>query len=50
VTSTGNTLSLSLAVTFSPGFLGNQIVYAAARDRLEGNNTGWQPLGTTTVQ
>jgi len=45
-----NTLSLSLTLSFSPAFSGNRILYAAGRDHLDGNNTGWQPMGTTTIR
>jgi len=46
----GNDLTLSLNIAFSPGFGGNQIFYLAARDGNQGNNTGWQTMGTWTVQ
>jgi hypothetical protein len=44
----GNTLTLTLPVTFSPGFAGNRIVFAAARNN-SGGNSGWQAVGTSTV-
>ena len=46
----GNSLSLMLNVVFKGSFVGNRIVYAAARDSLGGNNTDWQPVGTWIVQ
>jgi len=44
----GDALALTIALTFSASFAGNQAVYLAARDR-EGGNSGWQPLGTWNV-
>jgi hypothetical protein len=46
----GNDLTLSLNIAFSPGVGGKQVFYLAARDGDEGNNTGWQPIGTWTVR
>jgi hypothetical protein len=37
-------------MSFTPSFTGNQIVYLAARDSLDANSSGWQALGTWTVQ
>jgi hypothetical protein len=50
VAATGNSLALSLSISFSAAFGGGRVFYLAARDAREGNNTGWQPLGTWTVQ
>jgi hypothetical protein len=47
VSASGNTLTLTLAVTFSSGFSGNKIVYMAARSSSQ--NSGWQPMGTWNV-
>jgi hypothetical protein len=47
VSASGNTLTLTLAVTFSSGFGGNKIVYMAARSSSQ--NSGWQPMGTWNV-
>jgi hypothetical protein len=44
----GNTLTLNLAITFSPSFAGNQIFYVAARNNGAGNS-GWQAVGSVTV-
>jgi hypothetical protein len=44
----GNTLTLTLAVTFTQSFAGNQIAYAAARNN-SGQNSGWQAVGTADV-
>jgi len=44
----GNTLIVSLDLTFAAAFSGNKIVYLAARDSMA-NNTGWQPMGTWKV-
>ena len=46
----GNTLTLTLNITFKAAFMGNRILYAAGRDNSGGNNTDWQALGTWTVQ
>ena len=46
----GMTLTLTLDVLFKEGFAGNPAVYSAARDFAGGNNTGWQTLGTWSVQ
>jgi hypothetical protein len=46
--SSGNVLSLTLAIMFSPGFAGNSILYLSARDTAS-NNSGWQALGTWSV-
>jgi sugar lactone lactonase YvrE len=43
----GNTLTLTLAITFSSGFSGNKVVYTAARSNSQ--NSGWQPMGTWNV-
>jgi hypothetical protein len=50
VTSANNTLTLTLSITFKSAFAGNRIFYLAARDSNDGNNTGWQPVATWTVQ
>jgi uncharacterized repeat protein (TIGR01451 family) len=47
VSSNGNTLTLTLAITFKPGFGGNKIFYTAARSNTQ--NSGWQALGTWNV-
>jgi hypothetical protein len=44
------TLTLTLNIFFYEGFFGNQTLYSAARDSVGGNNTGWQALGTWSVQ
>jgi sugar lactone lactonase YvrE len=43
----GNTLTLTLAITFSSGFSGNKVVYTAARSNSQ--NSGWQPMATWNV-
>ena len=50
VSGTANTLTLQLNMSFTAGFAGNQIIYAAARDFLDVNSSGWQALGSWTVQ
>ncbi|SPF48789.1 exported hypothetical protein [Candidatus Sulfopaludibacter sp. SbA4] len=47
VSLSGNTLALTLAITFSQGFAGNQIFFVAARSNTL--NTNWQAVGTVTV-
>jgi len=39
-----------LNLTFTGPFSGNRVVYVAGRDQAGGNNTGWQAMGTWTVQ
>ena len=48
VTGSGDTLTLTLNISFSPGFAGNKVFYLAARD-LAQNNSGWQAMGTWAV-
>jgi len=47
VSANGNTLTLTLAVTFASGFAGNKVVYAAGRGNTQ--NSGWQALGAWEV-
>ena len=47
VSGSGNTLTLTLAITFIQIFAGNKVLYAAARDG--SSNSGWQVLGTWGV-
>jgi len=44
----GNNLSLTLNIAFTAAFAGNRIVYMAARDVNEANNTDWHAMGTWT--
>jgi len=44
----GNTLTLTLNMSFGAGYAGNKVMYLAARD-LEAGNSGWQALGTWGV-
>jgi len=46
----GNNLALTLNIAFTPAFGENRIVYVAARDVHEANNTGWHAVGTWTPQ
>jgi len=48
VVGSGNTLTLTLAIAFSAGFAGNQVVYTSAGDKSSANS-GWQALGTWGV-
>ena len=47
--SSGNTLTLTLQMSFGAGFTGNRVFYLAARDVNELNNTGWQAVGSWTA-
>jgi subtilase family serine protease len=44
----GNTLTLNLAMTFKPAYVGAKNIYLNAVD-VSGTKSGWQPLGTWTV-
>jgi len=46
---TGNVLTLTLNLSFTATFAGNQLIYLAAGEKSSGSNSGWQPLGTRTV-
>ena len=48
VSGSGNTLTVTLNLSFTAGFAGNQIVYMAAGN-VAGSNSGWQPLGTWDI-
>jgi Putative binding domain, N-terminal len=48
VSASGNTLRLTLAITFNSSFAGNQVFYLAARNSSTGNS-GWQAVGSVTV-
>jgi hypothetical protein len=47
-TANGNTLTLTLAITFSASFGGNKVVYTSAADK-SGANSGWQTLAVWNV-
>ena len=47
ITAGGNTLTLTLAISFRPVFADNRIVFAAARNAKQ--TSGWRPVGTTWV-
>jgi len=49
-TGNGNNLTLNLNIAFSAAFAGNRVFFVAARDVNEANNTGWQTIGTWSVQ
>src|SRR5262249_53779245 len=42
----GNTLTVTLPITFSPSFTGNQVFFLAARSNTA--NSGWQAVGSVT--
>ncbi len=46
----GNNLILIVNVSFSAAFNGNRVIYMAARDGTDANNSGWQSMGSWTVQ
>ena len=48
VSASGNTLTVTLAITFTPSFAGNQVFFLAARNN-NGQNSNWQALGTAAV-
>ena len=48
VASNGNTLTLTLAMTFKAAYAGPKNVYMYATD-VSGSNSGWQQLGSWTV-
>ena len=47
VVGTGDTLRLSLAMTFGPGFQGNELFFLAARSKTA--NSDWQAAGSVTL-
>jgi hypothetical protein len=50
VNANGNTLILTVSLTFLPPFDGQRVIYAAARSYGDVNNSGWQAIGAWTVQ
>ena len=48
VNASGNTLTLTLAITFTPAFTGNRIIFVQARSMTL--NSGWQTVGNVTLQ
>ncbi|SPF49700.1 exported hypothetical protein [Candidatus Sulfopaludibacter sp. SbA4] len=47
VSRNGNSLTLTLSITFSPSFAGNQVFYLAARNST--GNSNWQAAGSVSV-
>ena len=47
VSSSGNTMTLVLNITFKPAFSGNKVLFMAARSN--SLNSGWQSMGTVDV-
>jgi len=43
-------MTLVLNMSFTGSFDGNRVIYVAARDTTEANNSGWQAMGSWTVQ
>jgi hypothetical protein len=50
VTAAGDTLQLTLAITFQSGLTGSHVIWLAGRDAAGANNTGWQAMATGSVQ
>jgi len=48
VTGSGNTLTLTLAMSFSLSFAGNQLFFLAARNA-SGQNSNWQAVGSAAI-
>jgi len=46
----GNTLTLTVNLGFSPSFAGDRIIYMAARRNGDAFNSGWQAAGSLTVE
>ena len=46
----GNTLTLVLNMSFPSSFAGNRIIYMAARSNGDVLNSGWQAVGSRTIQ
>jgi hypothetical protein len=49
VAGSGNTLTLTLNVSFTGPFAGNRIFYTAAGNAAGTENSGWNALGAWTV-
>jgi len=47
ISASGNTLTVTLSLTFQPAFEGPRVIYAAVRGGA--GNSGWQPVGTVFV-
>ena len=45
----GNTMTLTVKITFYPGFFGRKIIYGGTQT-LGGGNSGWHAMGAWTVQ
>jgi len=48
ISGSGNTLTVSLPITFAHAFAGNQVLFLAARSNAK--NSDWQAVGSVTVQ
>ena len=46
----GNTLTLTLNLSFPSSFAGNRLIYLAARINGDVLNSGWQAVGSRTMQ
>lgn len=45
----GDTLTLTLNLSFAPAFTGNRVMYLAARSNGDLLNSAWQAVGSRTV-
>jgi len=46
----GGNFTLTLNIQFTQSFNGNRVIYMAGRDGTGANNSGWQSMGSWTVQ
>jgi hypothetical protein len=49
-TANGNSLILTLNLSFPSSFAGNRVIYMAARSNNDVLNSGWQAVGSRTIQ
>lgn len=50
VSTSGTTTQVAVGLNFSPGFVGNRLIYVAARSNGDVANSGWQAVGSRTFQ
>jgi hypothetical protein len=48
--SSGNTLTVTLNLAFGPGFVGDRVIYAAARSNGDTLTSGWQAVGVVNFK
>ncbi len=49
VVGAGNSLTLTLNISFSSAFTGSKVIYTAARDLSGAGNSGWKTLGSSQI-